>query len=148
MFGNILGVTSTDLWVLGGVAVVAALGVFFGYQRLLFVTFDEDVAGVFGVRTRLVDVGFSIVLAAAIVATMRVLGVTLIAAAIVTPAVAARSHHQLVRVGARRGRCSSARLCGVVGMYVSFYNDIAVRRDHHPGCDRVVRRRLRRRDHP
>lgn len=124
LFGNILGVTSTDLWVLGGVAAVAALGVFFGYRRLLFVTFDEDVAGAFGVRTRLVDVGFSIVLAAAIVATMRVLGVTLIAAAIVTPAVAARlTTDSFARVlGAAVGIGAA---CGVIGMYVSFYNDIA-----------------------
>ena len=124
LFGNILGVTSTDLWVLGAVTAVAGLGVFFGYQRLLFVTFDEDVAGAFGVRTRLVDVGFSIVLAAAIVATMRVLGVTLIAAAIVTPAVAARlTTNSFAKV--LGGSVLIGALCGVVGMYVSFYNDIA-----------------------
>ena len=124
LFGNILGVTATDLWVLGAVAAVAALGVFFGYQRLLFVTFDEDVAGAFGVRTRLVDVAFSIVLAAAIVATMRVLGVTLIAAAIVTPAVAARlTTNSFAKVLV--GSVLIGALCGVVGMYVSFYNDIA-----------------------
>ena len=124
LFGNILGVTTTDLWVLAGVAAVAGISVFFGYRRLLFVTFDQDVAGAFGVRTGLLDVAFSIVLAAAIVATMRVLGVTLIAAAIVTPAVAARlttdSFARVLGVSVLIGA-----LCGVIGMYVSFYNDIA-----------------------
>ena len=124
LFGNILGVTSTDLWVLTGVTIAAALGVFFGYQRLLFVAFDEDVAGAFGVQTRVLDVMFSVVLAAAIIATMRVLGVTLIAAAIVTPAVAARmttnSFGRVLGVSVVIGA-----LCGVIGMYVSFYNDIA-----------------------
>jgi manganese/iron transport system permease protein/iron/zinc/copper transport system permease protein len=55
---------------------------------------------------------------------MRVLGVTLIAAAIVTPAVAARlttdSFARVLGVSVLIGA-----LCGVIGMYVSFYNDIA-----------------------
>ena len=63
-------------------------------------------------------------LAAAIVATMRVLGVTLIAAAIVTPAVAARlTTNSFAKV--LGGSVLIGALCGVVGMYVSFYNDIA-----------------------
>lgn len=123
-FGNILGVTTTDVWVLVGVGAAVATAIFFLYKQLLFVTFDPDVAASYGVRTGLVDVAFSLILAAAIIATMRVLGVTLISAAIVTPAVVARLASDRfsrmlglsVVVGA---------LCGFGGMYVSYYGDIA-----------------------
>ena len=123
-FGNVLGVTAADLYALGLVALLAAAAIFFLYKQLRFVTFDPEVAATYGVRTGLVDVAFSLIMAAAIIATMRILGVTLIAAAIVTPAVVARLSTDAfarmlglsVVVGA---------LCGFAGMYVSYYGDIA-----------------------
>ena len=124
LFGNILGVTTTDLWVLVGVSAVAAVAVVLGYRQLLFITFDEAAAGTFGVPTRAIDVGFAVVLAAVIVATMRVLGVTLIASAIVTPAVAARlTSRSFGRVLAISVAVGAA--CGLAGMYVSYYYDVA-----------------------
>jgi len=124
LFGNVLGVTTGDLWVLAGVAAAAAVAIFFLYKQLLFVTFDPEVAGAYGVRTGFVDVVFSLVLAAAIIATMRVLGVTLIAAAIVTPAVVARlstaSFGRMLVLSVVVGAAT-----GFAGMYVSYYADIA-----------------------
>ena len=124
LFGNILGITVTDLWVLAGVALAVAAALFFLYKQLLFVTFDPEVAGAYGVRTGMVDAVFSVVLAAAILASMRVLGVTLIAAAIVTPAVVARlstsSFSRMLGLAAAVGIVT-----GVVGMYVSWYADVA-----------------------
>ena len=123
-FGNILGVTSTDVWVLVGVGAAAAVAIFFLYKQLLFVTFDPEVASSYGVRTGVVDVAFSLILAAAIIATMRILGVTLIAAAIVTPAVVARltsdSFGRMLGLSVLIGA-----MCGFGGMYVSYYGDIA-----------------------
>ncbi|MCC6313623.1 MAG: metal ABC transporter permease, partial [Thermomicrobiales bacterium] len=42
LFGNILGVTPQDLLVMGGVALVVALALFWGYKQLLFATFDPE----------------------------------------------------------------------------------------------------------
>jgi manganese/iron transport system permease protein/iron/zinc/copper transport system permease protein len=124
LFGNILGVSSADLLVLIAVSIIVGVTVFCCYKQLLFVTFDPEVADAFGVRTGLIDVVFSVVLAAAIIATMRVLGVTLIAAAIVTPAVVARltsdSFAKMLVLSTFVGA-----LCGAIGMYVSFYFDVA-----------------------
>jgi manganese/iron transport system permease protein/iron/zinc/copper transport system permease protein len=123
-FGNILGVTAADIWVLIGVSVAVAVALFFLYKQLLFVTFDAEVAASYGVHTALVDVVFSLVLAAAIIATMRILGVTLIAAAIVTPAVVARlstnSFGRMLGLSVAIGA-----ITGFGGMYVSYYGDIA-----------------------
>jgi ABC-type Mn2+/Zn2+ transport system permease subunit len=91
---------------------------------LLFVTFDSEVASTYGVATGRIDVVFSLVLAAAIIATMRILGVTLIAAAIVTPAVVARlTCESFARMLATSVLVGAA--CGFGGMYVSYYGDIA-----------------------
>jgi manganese/iron transport system permease protein/iron/zinc/copper transport system permease protein len=123
-FGNVLGVTTTDLWVLLGVGLAVAATLFLLYKQLLFVTFDPEVAASYGVRTGLVDVAFALVLAAAIIATMRILGVTLIAAAVVTPAVVARlstdSFSRMLGLSVVIGA-----LTGFGGMYVSYYGDIA-----------------------
>ncbi|HMC51469.1 MAG TPA: metal ABC transporter permease [Acidimicrobiales bacterium] len=123
-FGNILGVTSTDVWVLVAVGAAVVTALFFLYKQLLFVTFDPDVAASYGVRAGLVDIAFSLIMAAAIIATMRILGVTLIAAAVVTPAVVARltsdSFARMLGLSVLVGA-----LCGFGGMYVSYYGDIA-----------------------
>jgi manganese/iron transport system permease protein/iron/zinc/copper transport system permease protein len=106
------------------VAAAVAAVLFLLYKQLLFVTFDPDVAASYGVRTGVVDVAFSLVLAAAIIATMRILGVTLIAAAVVTPAVVARltsdSFARMLGLSVLIGA-----LTGFGGMYVSYYGDIA-----------------------
>jgi manganese/iron transport system permease protein/iron/zinc/copper transport system permease protein len=123
-FGNVLGVFASDLWLLVAVSAGVSIAIFFLYKQLVFVTFDPEVAATYGVRTGLVDVVFSLVLAAAIVATMRVLGVTLIAAAVVTPAVVARlstdSFARMLGLSVMVGA-----LTGFIGMYVSNWLDIA-----------------------
>jgi manganese/iron transport system permease protein/iron/zinc/copper transport system permease protein len=124
LFGNILGVTSTDLIVILIVTVFAGLSVFFLYKQLLFTTFDEEVARVYGVSTRWINTLFSLVLAAAIIASMQVMGVTLIAAAIVTPAITARlltdDFSKLISLSVLIGS-----LTAVIGMYLSYYLDVA-----------------------
>lgn len=124
LFGNILGVTWNDVLVIGGVTLLVAAAIFFAYKQLLFTTFDSDVAHVYGVRTAWVDALFALLLAAAIIAAMQVLGVTLIAAALVIPAISARlltdSFHRMMLLSVGIGALS-----GVLGMYLSYYVDVA-----------------------
>ena len=123
LFGQILGVSDSDVWLLAGVAVAAALVVFFFYRPLLFSTFDPEVAEVSGVPTARVDALLTLVLAASILATMTVLGVTLVAATLVIPAVVARmltdSFGRMLILATVIGA-----LCGFVGMNLSYHLDI------------------------
>jgi ABC-type Mn2+/Zn2+ transport system permease subunit len=124
LFGNVLGITPADLWMIAGVAVVSTLGILLLYKPLLFSTFDEEVAEVYGVPTRWVNTLFSLILAAVIIASMQVMGVTLIAAALVIPASAARLLTQ--RFGPLL--CLASALgagVSVLGMYASYYLDLA-----------------------
>jgi ABC-type Mn2+/Zn2+ transport system permease subunit len=124
LFGNILGVTPEDLIAIGLVSAVVAMAVFFGYKQLLFATFDPEIAPIYGVPTRWVDAAFALALAATIVVCMNVVGVTLIAAAIVIPPVSARlltnSFGPLALLSTALGAA-----CGFFGMFVSYYWDVA-----------------------
>ena len=70
--------------------IVTAVFFFFVYKLFLFATFDAEVAQFYGVPTGWMDTLFSLMLAATIVVSMQVLGVTMIAAAIVIPPIVAR----------------------------------------------------------
>ncbi len=124
LFGNVLGVSNADVLVIAGAALVCALVVFFAYKQLLFTTFDPEVARVYGVPTARIDVLLALVLATTIVVSMQVLGVTLIAAALIIPAVVAR---QLTDSFGRMTVLSTliGALCGAVGLYLSYYLDAA-----------------------
>jgi manganese/iron transport system permease protein/iron/zinc/copper transport system permease protein len=111
------------VWLLAAVTAVAVLVVFFLYRPLLFSTFDPEVAEVSGVATGRVDALLTLVLAAAILSTMTVLGVTLVAATLVIPAVVARmltdSFGRMLVLATIIGA-----LCGFVGMNLSYHLDI------------------------
>jgi ABC-type Mn2+/Zn2+ transport system permease subunit len=124
LFGNILGVKVTDVLIVGGVALAVAAIVFFTYRRLLFTTFDPEVAEASGVDTGRIDALMALILAATIVTTMNFLGVLLIAAALVVPAVVARmltdSFAKMLWLSVAIGALS-----GFVGMYLSWFMNIA-----------------------
>jgi len=124
LFGSILGVTAGDVWVVSAVAAGASAMVFFRYRSLLFTTFDPEVADVSGVNTARTDALLMLMLAVSILATMKVIGVVLIAAMLVIPPVAAR---MLTNSFARMLWLSVAigATCGLVGMYLSYHLDVS-----------------------
>jgi manganese/iron transport system permease protein/iron/zinc/copper transport system permease protein len=123
LFGNILGVQSSDVWLVAGVSIAALVFVLVAYRPLLFTTFDEEVASATGVRTTMIDVLLMVVLAATVLATMAVMGVTLIAATLVVPAVVARmltdSFAKMLVLATAIGAFS-----GFVGMNLSYHHDL------------------------
>ena len=123
LFGSVLGVGSADVWTIIGLTAVVALAGFLGYRQLLFTTFDPEVAAASGVRTATVDAVMMVVLATAILATMQVVGVTLIAATLVIPATVARmltnSFSRMLFLATGIGA-----VCGFVGMNVSYHGDV------------------------
>lgn len=124
LFGNILGVTPDDVLVIAVMTVVVCLLILLLYKQLLFTTFDSAVAQVYGVHTEWVETLFALALAATLIASMQVMGVTLIAAALVVPAITARlltdNFNRMVALSVGIGALS-----GLGGMLISFYADIA-----------------------
>lgn len=124
LFGNVLGVAPADLWIVTGVTVVLLGIVFFFYRPLLFWCFDREVAQVHGVPVFAMDTLFALMLATLLVATLNVLGVTLIISAVVIPASIARllSNHfgQMMVISGVIGAAIA-----FFGIYLSYYFDIA-----------------------
>jgi ABC-type Mn2+/Zn2+ transport system permease subunit len=124
LFGNILGITDQDLLVIVFVTIITAVFIFFFQKRLLFTLFDKETARVYGVRTDMVELLFSLVLATVVIASMNSIGVTLLAAAIVAPAISAR----MITNNFTKMVISST-IMGVItafwGMYSSYFFDSA-----------------------
>ena len=124
LFGNILGVTTLDLIVVAVVTIGVAGFILLFYKRLLFITFDPEVAAIQGVEVGVTDSLFALAMAATIVASINVVGVTLIAATLVIPSTTARlltdSFGRMLVLSTTMGA-----LCGLVGMYLSYWLDVS-----------------------
>jgi ABC-type Mn2+/Zn2+ transport system permease subunit len=122
LFGSILGVSGGDVLAIVLVTVFAAAVVFFGYRQLLFTTFDPEVAEVSGVKRSRIDALLMLVLATVILATMQVVGVTLLAAMLVIPPTVARlitnRFSTMLWISTALGG-----MCGFVGMNTSYVAD-------------------------
>ena len=123
LFGSILGISVEQIVGLIAVSLLAVIFVFVRYRALLFTTFDPDVANVSGVRVGRVEAQLMIILSLSILATLTVIGVTLVAAMLVIPAVVAR---MLTDSFSRMLAWSTAvgTVSGLVGMYVSYYAEV------------------------
>ena len=123
LFGSILGISVEQIVGLVAVSLLAVIFVFLRYRALLFTTFDPDVANVSGVRVGRVEAQLMIILSLSILATLTVIGVTLVAAMLVIPAVVAR---MLTDSFSRMLAWSTAvgTVSGLVGMYVSYYAEV------------------------
>lgn len=124
LFGNILGITQRDVWIVALVSLLVACALFLIRRPLLFATFDPEVASAYGVSTGKIDLLFIMLLAATVLASTQILGVTLVAAAVVIPPVIARYMTQrfqtLLIVSPLLGA-----FCGAAGMFLSFFLDIS-----------------------
>jgi len=124
LFGNILGITQKDLWIVVLIALMVFAALIMLRRQLLFATFDPEVASAYGVSTGKIDLIFITLLAITVLASTQILGVTLVAAAMVIPPVIARyltnRFQRLLILSPLIGI-----LCGAAGMYLSFYLDIS-----------------------
>ncbi len=124
LFGDVLGVTNTDIAVIGSMAVLALAISLLQYRQFLFMTFDPEVAPVYGVKAGLLDLLFPLLLAGCIIVSAQVMGVTLIAAALVTPAVVARFLTNSFRVMLALSTVLGG-LSGLLGVFLSYHLDAA-----------------------
>jgi manganese/iron transport system permease protein len=123
LIGNILSVSSLDLWLMtligGGVLLITRLL----YKELLIVSFDQTLAQTLQLPDELLRITLLVMLAVTVVVGVQAVGVALIAATLVTPAATARFfvkrlHHMMALSAA------IAAACGVIAMYLAWYLDI------------------------
>lgn len=86
LFGNVLHVRSSDMWLTIGVGVVVLLTVIIFFKELLVSSFDETMAEVYGLKTRLIHYGIMVLLTLVTVASLQTVGVILVVSMLITPA--------------------------------------------------------------
>ena len=85
LFGEILGISVRDVWVIAIAGAITLVALAVMYRPLVFSSLDEDVAEARGVPTRALSVAFLLVLAVAVTAAVQVVGVLLIFSLLVAP---------------------------------------------------------------
>jgi len=120
LFGNILGVSKTEVIETIIIAIFVLLIVFFFYKELLFYTFDKLGAESVGLPVKWLDMGLMILIGLTIIASLKAVGVILVLSLLITPPCTAYllvdRLSQVMLIGVLIGVISS-----ISGMYLSYY---------------------------
>jgi ABC-type Mn2+/Zn2+ transport system permease subunit len=123
LFGNVLGVSSADLWLTGGLGVLILVTVFLLFKPFLVISFDPVLAATMRLPANLLRMLMLVLLALTVVVSLQTVGVGLAAAMLVTPAATAylltRRLVPMMLLSALVGALSS-----VIGLYLSYYIDV------------------------
>jgi zinc transport system permease protein len=85
MFGSILTVTQSDMTMVMILSVISVVTLILLYHQMIYIAYDEDAAKVAGVRVRLINYVFSVLVASAIAASIRIVGVLVLSSMIALP---------------------------------------------------------------
>lgn len=124
LFGNILGVTTNDIWLVLTVSLLVLLAITLFYKEFLVIAFDPVLAVTLRLPVRALDVLLHVMIAVAIVASLQTVGIALVVAMLVTPAATAflltKRLKRMMAIAA-----GIAAFSGVAGLYASYYLSIA-----------------------
>jgi manganese/zinc/iron transport system permease protein len=90
LFGQAAAILRSDLWIMGGITVTALAVVLALWKEFKLVTFDPVFARTLGLPVTVLEVTLTVMVALAVVVGLQMVGVVLMAAMIIAPAVAAR----------------------------------------------------------
>ena len=124
LFGDILSVSSGDLWLTGILAGVVVVVILAFYKEFLVLSFDPILATTLRLPTKLLENLLLILIAVTIVVSLQTVGVALMVAMLVTPAATAFLLTRRMAVMMALAALIAA-VSGVIGLYLSFYLEIA-----------------------
>ncbi|HHW81671.1 MAG TPA: metal ABC transporter permease [Bacteroidales bacterium] len=122
LFGNVLYVSTVDMWLTVIIGIILLLIVTLFFKELLISSFDETIAKVYGLKTRFIHYGIMVLLTLVTVASLQTVGVILVVSLLITPASTAylltNRLSTMIVLSAFFGALSS-----VIGIYFSYvYN--------------------------
>ena len=124
LFGNVLGVEVSDLWITGILSLVVLTTIILLYKQFLVFSFDPVLAATLRLPTELLRNLMLVLLALTVVVSLQTVGVGLVASMLVTPAATAylltRRLPTMMVMSASIGAFSS-----LAGLYLSFYINVA-----------------------
>jgi zinc transport system permease protein len=85
LFGSILTVTEFDIVMVLILSVISVAALILLYHQMLYIAYDEEAAQVAGVRVRLINYVFAVLVASAISVSIRIVGVLVLSSMIALP---------------------------------------------------------------
>ena len=120
LFGNVLGVSWQEVWLIGGIAGAVLLVVAALYKELLFTSYDATMSAASGIPVRLIQYLLPVLVGVTTVASLKAVGIVLVLALLVTPpATATLLARRLPGIIAYS--IILALVATVSGLYLSFY---------------------------
>jgi manganese/iron transport system permease protein len=123
LFGDVLGVSSSDLVTMGIAGAIVLVTVVALYKELLILSFDASLAQTLRLPRHTLNALLMVLLAVTIVASLQTVGIALMMAMLITPAAtiqlfARRLHTMMIGAGVL------GAVSGVTGLYLSFHLNI------------------------
>lgn len=120
LFGNMLGVSTTDIITTGSIAVVVVAALLLKWRDLLLHSFDPAQARVVGLPVSIIHYGLLIALSLTIVAALKAVGIILTIALLIAPGAIAflitRRFETMMLVAV-----AASIVAGFLGVYASFF---------------------------
>lgn len=124
LFGNVLGVSSLDIWLTAILGVIILVAILVFYRQFLVISFDPVLAATLRMRVGFFNNLLLVLLALTIVISLQTVGVGLVAAMLVTPAATAyllvRRLPSMMLLSGLIGGFSS-----LVGLFASYHLNVA-----------------------
>lgn len=122
LFGNVLTVRTSDMWLTFGVGIFVLLCIYVFYKEFLITSFDPTIAKSYGMNTNYIHYFMMVLLTLVTVASLQTVGVILVVAMLITPAATAylltNKMTTMIALSALFGASSA-----IIGLYFSFrYN--------------------------
>ena len=124
LFGDVLGVSNTDLWLTGIFSGVIILIILAFYKEFMVMSFDPILAVTLRLPVLFLEYLLMILIALTVVVSLQTVGVALMVAMLITPsATAYLLTHRLPVMMALSAAIAS--FSGILGLYVSYYAGVA-----------------------
>lgn len=124
LFGNLLGVSVSDLLLTAALGAIVLLTIILLYKAFLLVSFDPIMAVTLHYPVNLLRYVMLVLIAVTVVISLQTVGVGLVTALLVTPAATALLlTHRLPAMMLVSAVCGA--VSAVVGLYISYYVNIA-----------------------
>lgn len=123
LFGNILAINNVEVILSALLSVIVLMIVYFFYWDLFSATFDEEYAKTTGIKTVFINNLLTVLTAVTVVLSIRMVGVMLVSALLILPAVTALQLSRGFKTAMTIGAIASA-LSVILGISLSFLLDL------------------------
>jgi ABC-type Mn2+/Zn2+ transport system permease subunit len=124
LFGNVLAVRPSDMWITLGIGIFVLLAIYLFYKEFLVSSFDPTLASTYGLPIKLIHYFLMTLLTMVTVASLQTVGIVLVVAMLITPAATAYLLTDrlwiMIYLSAGIGAISS-----IIGLYFSYTYNLA-----------------------